>query len=90
MLSPSDTLVAVSFLEDMEVCYPAGFGFSADLLVWLNAFGLPELINCDVKADICGACFGGRSRERFDSQVGADELEGKIFQFLVLSFFWSD
>jgi hypothetical protein len=51
-LAPSDTLAAVLFLEDRAVDYPAGHGFSADLFSLLQVFGVPELINCDVKADV--------------------------------------
>ncbi len=52
-LLPSDTLASVFFLEDRAVDFPAGHGFSADLLSLLRVFGLPELVNCDSKADVC-------------------------------------
>jgi hypothetical protein len=49
-LGPSDTLAAVWFLEDRLADFPSGVGFSSELKALLDAFGLPELINCDEKS----------------------------------------
>jgi hypothetical protein len=51
-LAPSDTLAAILFVEDRAVDFPEGHGFSADFLALLKVFGLPELVYCDLKADV--------------------------------------
>jgi hypothetical protein len=45
----SDMLAAVWFLEDRLADFPSGVGFSSELKALLDAFGFPELINCDEK-----------------------------------------
>ncbi len=54
-LTPSDTLASVLFLEDWVVDFPAGFGFSNNLLSLLMVYGLPELAYCDSKSDVARA-----------------------------------
>jgi hypothetical protein len=62
-LCPSDTLAAVWFLEDRLVDFPSGVGFSSDLKVLLDAFGLPELINCDEKSIVSRALQESHEKE---------------------------
>ncbi len=63
-----DTLAAVFFLKDRVCDYPAGCGYSFELLSCLTTLGLPELVNLDEK----GLVLGGVG-ERYALSLEANE-----------------